>query len=38
VTIYLRGQPGRSAGHINPSLFGLASGGVCPVAGYPDHQ
>ena len=30
MTIYLGGQPGRSASRVIPSLFGLASGGVCP--------
>jgi len=33
--IYLRGQPGGSASSVVPSLFGLASGGVCPAGRLP---
>ncbi|AIE85267.1 hypothetical protein OP10G_1899 [Fimbriimonas ginsengisoli Gsoil 348] len=34
-TICLRGQPGGSASRVIPSLFGLASGGVCTAGGLP---
>lgn len=35
VAIYLRGQPGGSVSNVNPSLFGLASDGVCPASPSP---
>src|SRR5579859_1865063 len=35
MAIYLGGQPGGSAGRVIPSLFGLASGGVCPAGRLP---
>lgn len=35
MTIYLRGQPGGSASRVIPSLFGLASSGVCTAGRLP---